>query len=125
MSNNFFNDFSGFGYSGVPIWFMVIFFGIFGLIFFLIIGTVIYSIVDRAKDRRKPVIPVQATVVGKRTDVWGHEHTNTTYYVTFLLINGERIELMVPDRKAGLILEGDEGVLLFQGKLFVDFQPKI
>lgn len=33
----------------------------------------------------------------------------TTYYVTFEVESGDRIELIVPDREYGLMVEGDQG----------------
>lgn len=117
VANEFSNGFGDFD-SFPPLWFKII----FGAVFLLIAGTILYSIISRAKDRSKPVIPVRAKVVEKRTDVHGHDHSWTTYYATFELENGTRMELELPDNKAGFIIKGDEGILSFQGKLFVSFQ---
>lgn len=70
-------------------------------------------------------------MVAKRTNVNHHHHnhdghihhsTSTTYYVTFEFITGQRMELKVPRNKFGYIVEGDEGLLQFQGRLFVSFE---
>ncbi len=89
--------------------------------FIFVIGSFIKQGVNYAQDKQKPVIPVRAKIVAKRTDVWG-DHSHTTYYATFELDNGERMELTVPDHHIGYMVEGDQGTLSFQGQLFVSFE---
>ncbi|WP_070000628.1 DUF2500 domain-containing protein [Cellulosilyticum sp. I15G10I2] len=99
--------------------------------FIFVFGTIIYRIVNIAKDKRKPIIPVRAKVVAKRTqvrgghtshnDMHGHTLSSTYYYATFELENGERMELAIPSHQIGYIVEGDTGILNFQGSLFVKF----
>ena len=94
-------------------------------------STIIYNAVNVAKDRRQPVIPVRAKVIAKRTQVRGRgtqhndihmqSHTSTSYYATFELENGERMELAIPSHQIGYLVEGDRGILSFQGRLFVKF----
>ncbi|NLL71516.1 MAG: DUF2500 domain-containing protein [Epulopiscium sp.] len=97
----------------VPI---IIFFG-----FIFIFGSIIYNAISVAKDKTKPIIPVKAKLVAKRTHVRG-DHSHTQYYATFELENGERIEFLIPDHKVGYLTEGDIGILHFQGNLFVEFK---
>lgn len=111
------------GFGGTDFMFIVVPVFIFG-IFILVIGTMFANGIKYAKDKSKPVIPVEAKIVSKRTKVWG-EHSHTSYYVTFELINGERMELKVDDSKYGFLVEGDIGVLSFQGEIFVSFERKI
>lgn len=118
----FSNDFST-GDSFPPLWFKFFFFGIFGLVLAIFILGIGSSIVTRIKDRTKPIIPAEATVIAKRTKVWG-DHARTTYYTTFELSNNQRLEFEIPDHKAGLLVEGDKGTLTFQGNIFVDFQTR-
>lgn len=92
-----------------------------GLMFIAVIGMIIKQAVGYAADKQKPVIPVQAKIMAKRTHVWG-EHSHTTYFATFELENGERIELQIPDNQIGYMIEGDQGTLSFQGALFVTFK---
>lgn len=89
--------------------------------FLFVFGTIIYSAVNTAKDKTKPVIPVKAKIVNKRAHVWG-DHSHTSYYATFELENGERMELAIPQDKSGYLVEGDTGTLSFQGNLFVSFE---
>lgn len=92
---------------------------VFGFVF--IFGMIIYQLVSTARDKTKPIIPVRAKVIAKRTHVWG-DNSRTNYYATFELENGQRIEFSIPDNKAGYIIEGDSGILSFQGNLFVKFE---
>ncbi len=99
--------------------------------FIFVFGSIIYSGINIAKNKRKPIIPVKAKIVSKRTQVRGghvshnnmhaHRHARTYYYATFELENGERMELAIPLHEAGYIVEGDSGILSFQGDLFVKF----
>ena len=52
-----------------------------------------------------------------------HHSTSTTYDVTFEFITGQRMEFRVPSNQYGYMIEGDEGLLQFQGHLFVSFEP--
>lgn len=119
---------SPFGFVGFNIMFEIIpFIVLIGFIF--VFGTIIYRAVQVAKDKRKPIIPVRATVLAKRMQVHGghtshnntHTHSRTYYYATFELENGERIELTIPSHQIGYFVEGDKGILSFQGNLFVKF----
>ncbi|NMA83452.1 MAG: DUF2500 domain-containing protein [Epulopiscium sp.] len=106
----------------VPI---IIFFG-----FIFIFGSIVYNAISVAKDKTKPIIPVRAKVVAKRTHIrrghshgeHHHSHSHTQYYTTFELENGERIEFAIPHHKAGYLVEGDNGILSFQGNLFISFE---
>jgi hypothetical protein len=80
------------------------------------------------KDNHSPRLTVQATVVAKRqhshhhhgTDL--HSHHTSSYYVTFQVDSGDRMELHVPGNEYGLLIEGDRGTLSFQGSRFLGFQ---
>lgn len=101
-------------------------------VFVFVFGSIIYNALNVAKDKRKPIIPVNAKIVSKRTQMRGghsshnnmHSHGRTYYYATFELENGERMELSIPSHQIGYLVEGDEGVLNFQGNLFVKFERR-
>lgn len=109
---------------------------IFFIVFILVIGIIIVSIVSGAKEWNKnnhsPVLTVEATAVSKRMNVSRHGHSgdnnmnqtssSTTYYVTFQVESGDRMELRIPDKDYGLIVEGDIGKLTFQGTRFKGFE---
>ena len=102
---------------------------IFGLVFLFIIGTFIgiavRGILQWSKNSNSPRIPTQARVVTKRTYTSGgagDTSASTSYYITFEFRSGGRKEFYVPYREYGLIAEGDDGVLTFQGSRFISFE---
>ena len=48
-------------------------------------------------------------------------HSSTWYYATFQVESGDRMELSIPDRDYGYLVEGDRGSLAFQGTRFLSF----
>ncbi|MEK1831278.1 DUF2500 domain-containing protein [Priestia megaterium] len=70
-------------------------------------------------------------MTGKRTNVHRHgghahehhhSHTSTTYYVTFQFESTDRSEFTVSGHEYGMLAEGDEGMLTFQGTRFWIFK---
>lgn len=123
MYDPFFSPFDQFIFSFGPIFIFIV--------FCLIMGMFIFQGVNYAKDKSKPIQTERAKVIAKRTNVSHHHHnmndhmhhsTSTTYYITFEFITGQRMELKVPSKQFGYIIEGDEGLLQFQGRLFVSFE---
>ena len=111
---------------------------LFGLVFCLVIGVFIYVIVNSIKEKRAndaaPVLTVEALVKTKRMDTYhtsptydgdGHRTSSgthhTTYYATFEVESGDRLELQVSDYEYGQLAEGDRGKLTFQRKRFLQF----
>ena len=120
----------GFGFSGL---FEILFF----LVFFLVIGMFIFTAVQGIsqwnKNNHSPRLTVDATIVSKRTNVSRHHHhhgaghgghtsTSTSYYVTFQVSSGDRMELHVAGHEYGLLVEGDRGKLTFQGTRYLGFE---
>ena len=112
-------------------------FGImFTIVFVLAIGTFIVTAVQGIgqwnKNNNSPRLTVPATVVAKRTNVTRHRHnganghhhhhTSTTYYVTFQVESGDRMELETAGSEYGLLVEGDNGKLTFQGTRYLGFE---
>ena len=112
-------------------------FGImFTIVFVLVIGTFIVTAIKGIgqwnKNNNSPRLTVPATVVSKRTNVTRHHHgganghhhhhTSTTYYVTFQVESGDRMELHVAGHEYGLLVEGDNGRLTFQGTRYLGFE---
>ena len=112
-------------------------FGImFTIVFVLVIGTFVVTIVRGIsqwnKNNNSPRLTVPATVVAKRTNVSRHHHggvndhhhttTSTSYYVTFQVESGDRMELHMAGREYGLLIEGDKGILSFQGTRYLGFE---
>lgn len=110
---------------------------LFFLVFFLIIGvflvTMIRGIGQWHRNNQSPRLTVEATVVTKRTNVSRHHHhngaghmghtsTSTTYFVTFQVVSGDRMELRMDGYQYGMLAEGDRGRLTFQGTRYLGFE---
>lgn len=109
----------------------------FPIFFVLIAGVIMYTIFTAIKQNHKnnmsPVLIVDAEVVCKRTNVSHHHHNNmgndnfdhssssTSYYTTFQVESGDRIEFHVNGNEYGILVEGDKGKLKFQGTRFLNF----
>ena len=116
--------YTGFGLMGI----------VSSLIFLVVIGMFIFiaakGISQWNKNNNSPRLTVPATVVAKRTNVSrDHHHNNmhhtthsTTYYVTFQVQSGDRMELHVTGQEYGLLVEGDQGSLSFQGTRYLGFE---
>ncbi len=115
--------------------FEVIFPIFFIVIFVIVIGTFVASAVKGVstwnKNNNSPRLTVHAKVVAKRnhTSVHNHRHshhthrtTSSTYFVTFEVESGDRMELQMDGSEFGLLVEGDEGKLTFQGTRYLGFE---
>ncbi|MDR7871452.1 MAG: DUF2500 domain-containing protein [Tissierellaceae bacterium] len=111
---------------------------IFPLFFLLVFGIIIVNIFrgigEWNSNNKQPILNVDAKVVSKRTNVTRHHHhhnnhphhsSSTTYYVTFEVQSGDRMELRVPGKEYGLLVEGDVGNLIFQGTRYHGFDREI
>lgn len=111
-----------FVFSIFPLFFFVTFFLVFGFIFFGLVK----SVKQWNKDNHSPRIRVAAKVVSKRQSFrrssGDHHHTSTTYYVTFEVESGDRMELHLAGPEYGMLVEGDEGFLTFQGTRYLSFE---
>ncbi len=108
--------------------FFLMFFAVFGLILF----TIIKSVSQWNKNNHSPRLTVPAHVVAKRANVSHHHNagemhhssTSTSYYVTFQVTSGDRMELHMAGHEYGLLVEGDYGNLTFQGTRYISFERK-
>ena len=101
-----------------------IFFLMFFVMFFITIGK---NIQQWNKNNHSPRLTVNAVVVSKRTNISRHHHdhhvhTSASYYVTFQVESGDRMELHMSGNEYGLLVEGDRGKLCFQGTRFLGFE---
>lgn len=109
----------------------------FTVVFVLVIGvflvTIFKGIGTWHRNNNSPRLTVQATVIGKRDDVhryhhhtgsdhMHHNHYSTTYYITFEVESGDRMEFQVSGEESGLLVEGDSGMLTFQGTRYLGFE---
>lgn len=115
-----------FGFGGFSVMFGIVFV-MFVVVFLMII---IKGLTQWNKNNHSPRLTVEATVVTKRMDVSHHHHGgehphtthSTTYYVTFEVESGDRMELHVPGSEYGMLIEGDHGSLSFQGTRYLGFE---
>lgn len=108
---------------------------IFSLLFLLIVAVFVVALVKGISqwnsNNHSPVLTVDSIVVAKRTEV-SHRHRRqgemdtysnvTSYYATFQVESGDRIELRMSGSEYGLLAEGDAGKLKFQGTRYLGFQ---
>lgn len=111
----------GFGMFGVMFTLMFI------LVFGIFIVTIVRNISQWNKNNNSPRLTVPATVVSKRTNVSHHHHDHhthhsTSYYVTFQVDSGDRMELHMTGQEYGMLVEGDQGNLTFQGTRYLGFE---
>ncbi len=113
---------------------------IFLLIFIMIIVTFVKRIAAWHKNNSSPRLTVSARIVGKRQntthnnqpnagDISGahgyHTISSTSYYITFQVESGDRMELSVSGSEYGMLSEGDTGKLTFQGTRYLDFNRNV
>lgn len=107
----------------------------FIIVFVIVIGTFITTgvkgISQWNKNNNSPRLTVHAKVVTKRNHTGVHHHhhnghshrtTSSTYYVTFEVESGDRMELQMDGCEFGMLAEGDEGTLTFQGTRYLGFE---
>ena len=126
-------DFDSFGGSD-PVFHMV---GIVVPVVFLLVIVLIGAVIAKGilqwlRNNRSPVLSVQARVANLRMRVSGGSHmagdgltaghATTSYYATFEVESGDRMEFSVGGEEYGLLSQGDAGILTFQGTRYLGFQ---
>lgn len=125
---------SGMGFGG----FETMFFIVFALVAVVFVVIAVKGITTWKKNNDSPRLTVPAKIVTKRTHVSRHSYANdsdlmtsghghattsyTSYYVTFQLESGDRIEFSVKSSEYGMLAEGDTGKLSFQGSRYLSFE---
>lgn len=124
-------------FDGVfPILFSGVFIFVLGMFAFVIFS----GIREWNRNNHSPRLTVDALVVAKRTDISSHQHANagdatgthgfhtttsTSYYVTFQVESGDRMEFLVNSTEYGILVEGDRGRLSFQGSRYLGFERQV
>lgn len=111
---------------------------LFPIMFLLVFGVIAVNVIkgigEWSSNNKQPILNVEAKVVAKRTNTSrhrnnhnGHMHTSTstTYYITFQVQSGDRMEFRVPGKEYGMIVEGDRGNLVFQGTRYHAFDREM
>lgn len=121
----------GIGFGLFDVIFPIMFVMVFGLVIVSFVVTAVRGIGQWNKNNHSPRLIVDAKVVTKRMNVSHHhnganEHhhtsTSTNYYVTFQVESGDRMEFYVGGHEYGMLIEGDEGKLTFQGTRYLGFE---
>jgi hypothetical protein len=98
-----------------------------GTSFVIVISIFVFSIIKGVtqwnKNNNSPKLNVKAKAITKRTAVHGgREHSSySNYFVTFEVESGDRLEFQIKDTEYGMIVEGDDGELTFQGTRYQGF----
>jgi hypothetical protein len=106
---------------------------LFGTIFLLVIGMFFFVIIRGIgqwnHNNHSPRLSVPAKVVSRRQHHEHHAAANsgtgmgsTSYYVTFEVESGDRMEFHLTGKEYGMLAEGDEGMLTFQGTRYHGFE---
>ena len=129
----FYSPFEHFMFSVFPVIFMVL----LALFFVFFIVMLVRGIGQWHSNNQSPRLTVEATVVGKRENVTHHTHhnagdisgmhgshttTDTSYYATFQVRSGDRLEFLISGQAYGQLMEGDTGELTFQGTRYLGFE---
>ena len=120
----------GFGFDFMFSIFPIIWILMFLLIFGIFAVSIGKSISQWNKNNHSPRLTVDARVLAKRHDVsrrrsageHHHYHTTNSYFVTFEVASGDRMELQLQGHEYGLLIEGDTGKLTFQGTRYLGFE---
>ena len=108
---------------------------LFSLAFFAVLAvilvTAVRGLLQWNQNNHSPRLTVPAVVAAKRTATT-HSHHNTggaahvtsstTYYATFQVESGDRMELRLSGAEYGMLAEGDRGRLTFQSKSVCVFE---
>ena len=114
---------------------MIAIIAVFAIILLGVLGRALFIWI---RNNNSPRETVEAKVVTKRMKVQGFgrtmagrnsvtgmgSSTYTHYFVTFELEKGQRLELGVKDAEYGMLAEGDQGMLSYQGTRYLGFEQK-
>ena len=112
--------------------FEVLFFLAFFVILAMVIISLLRSLLQWNKNNHSPRLTVLATVVTKRSSTSHSTHhagngamhtsTSSSYYATFQVESGDRMEFHITGTEYGMLAEGDYGMLTFQGTRYLSFE---
>lgn len=120
-------------FSLIPIVVIIGFVVVFG---FFLFGLIRSGLVWN-RNNQAPILTVDATIVAKRASFRQNTHasagpmsmsrttSSTSYFVTFEVEHGERMELPMSGAEYGMLLEGDHGKLTFQGTRYKGFERTV
>lgn len=93
-----------------------------------ILFMIVKSLMQWSANNASPIESMSCKVVAKRMHVSGRagdSGTNTRYYATFEFEDRRRLELSVGRDQFGYMVEGDQGILTYQGTRFQGFNRNL
>ncbi len=114
--------------------FHLLFGAVFTVVIVVFLAAAVRGLSQWHRNNESPELAVEAQVVTKRTNVSRHNHhsagefhhththTSTTYYATFQVESGDRLEFALSGAEYGQLVEGDKGRLTFQGTRYKGFR---
>ncbi|WP_054957855.1 DUF2500 domain-containing protein [Paenibacillus dakarensis] len=116
------------------VWMFDFFGSVMPFVFIAVLGIILLSagkgLLQWNRNNRQPLLTVNSRIVSKRSEVTqSHQpddsissRTRTSYYLTFEVESGDRMEFAVSGEEYGVSAEGDEGRLSFQGTRYYKFE---
>jgi hypothetical protein len=101
------------------------------VVFVIIIVTILFwagkGIAEWSANNSKPVLSEHVRVMAKRSETSGQVsntggNVSTRYYATFELPSGDRREFSIGGKEYGMLSDGDEGTLTYQGTRYHGFK---
>jgi hypothetical protein len=118
-----FDDMDG-GTDKVAVAFVTVFAIVFVTFAVAILLAVVRGLRQWSRNNRLPLVTDPAVVIAKRnhrTSGTENSSASTSYYVTFEIRGGERLEFPMLGNQFGTLVEGDRGQLTHQGTRFKGF----
>ena len=103
---------------------------VFACAFLTLAFRAVTGLAEWSHNNSLPVEDAPARVVAKRSEVQGrmshhhhhHGRVHTYYFATFEIRGGDRAEFALSGPEYGLLAEGDEGTLTYQGTRYHGFR---
>lgn len=105
---------------------------VFPILFIFVFASIFLTLLKGLKqwnlNNKQPQLSVSAKLITKRikfTHQKRHNqigHNSTSYFITFEVESGERMEFRVDGLIYGKFIENDTGILTYQGTRFIKFE---
>ena len=120
--------------------FTIMFVLVFAIVAVSFIVISVRGVSEWNSNNHSPKLGVEATCIAKRTNISHHDEpvagdisgahgythsSNTTYYASFEVESGDRMEFHITGLQYGKLREGDTGTLSFQGTRFLSFDRHV
>jgi hypothetical protein len=97
-----------------------------GFCFVYVIFRILLHVAEGVSNLSRRLQSTEARVVAKRAEIGGYPRgrTSTAYFVTFQFDDGSRREFRLSGAQFGLLVEGDAGLLSWQGTAYRGFDRR-